>query len=104
MIAPIHEKSEIGENQWIKIAEAGPEDWANWSPDGKTLYFTSNRDEHSCLWAQKIDPVSHRPIGEAFAALHLHGNQNYQTLGWSTASGRVVMVLNGDSGNVWLSR
>lgn len=102
MIAPIHEKSEIAENQWIKIAEAGPEDWANWSPDGKTLYFTSNRDEHSCLWAQKIDPVSHRPIGEAFAALHLHGNQNYQTLGWSAAGGRVVMVLNGDSGNVWL--
>ena len=25
---------------WLTIAEADPDGYANWSPDGKTLYFT----------------------------------------------------------------
>jgi len=31
----------ISESAWVHIVGVGPEDWANWSPDGKTLYFTS---------------------------------------------------------------
>jgi hypothetical protein len=34
----------VPESAWITIAEAGADDWANWSPDGKTMYFTSRRD------------------------------------------------------------
>jgi Tol biopolymer transport system component len=102
MIAPVRAKFEVPESQWIDIAEAGPEDWANWSPDGRTIYFTSPRDGHFCLWAQRIDPVSRRPAGKAFPALHLHGNANYQQGGWSAAGDRIAMVLTADSGNVWL--
>jgi len=57
-IAPIDGPKPVPESAWITIAEAGAEDWANWSPDGKTLYFTSAKDGHSCLWGQRMEPFS----------------------------------------------
>ena len=101
-IAPVDGPKPVPESAWITIAEAGAEDWANWSPDGKTLYFTSSRDGHSCLWGQRIDARSHRPVGEAFAVQHLHGRVSYRRLGWSAAGGRIGLVLEEDTGNVWM--
>ncbi len=102
MAASISGARPVPESHWIQIADAGPEDWANWSPDGRTLYFTSARDGHSCLWGQRLDPASRQPAGDAFAAFHLHGSAKYQQGGWSAAGDRIVMVLTTDSGNVWL--
>ena len=42
------------QSAWIYLAEVGPNDSSNWSPDGKTLYFTSPRDGHRCLWGQRM--------------------------------------------------
>ncbi len=100
-IAPLDAKP-VPESAWIKIAEEAPEDWANWSPDGKTLYYTSARDGHSCLWAQRIDPGSHRPVGEAFAVQHFHGRASYQQGGWSAAGGRIAVVLVDGTNNIWM--
>lgn len=102
LIAPLYGPKPIPESAWIPIAEEGPEDWANWSPDAKTLYFTSARDGHSCIWAQRIDPISHRPVGPAFGAQHLHGRATYQQEGWSAAGGRIAMVLAENTGNIWM--
>jgi Tol biopolymer transport system component len=78
MIAPADGPKPIPESAWIQIAEERDEDWGNWSPDGNTLYFTSARDGHTCLWAQRLDADSHRPVGEAFAVQHFHGRALYQ--------------------------
>ena len=101
-IAPIHGPKPIPESAWITIAPAQAQDWANWSPDGKTLYFTSRRDGHFCLWGQRLDASSHRPAGEAFALQHLHGRVSYQQGGWSAAGGRVGLVLVEHTGNIWM--
>jgi len=106
MIAPvnrIHDGLEpVPETAWIKIAEEGAEDRSNWSSDGKTLYFTSARDGHYCLWGQKIDVGSRRPVGEAFAIEHLHGRGSFEREGWSAAGGRIAMVLNEGTGSIWM--
>ncbi len=102
MIAPVDGPKPVPESAWIKIAEEGAEDWANWSPDGKMLYFTSARDGHTCLWGQRIAADSHRPEGEAFAVQHLHGRASYQQGGWSAASGRIAMVLDEGTGSIWM--
>jgi Tol biopolymer transport system component len=101
-IAPFEGPRPIPETAWITIADAWIEDWANWSPDGTMLYFPSGRDGHRCLWGQRIDPVSHRPVGEAFAAWHFHGRTFYQQDGWSAAGGRIAIVLRENSGNIWM--
>ena len=91
----------IPEGAWVHIADVGPEDWGEWSPDGKTLYFTSMKDGHHCLWGQRIDTSSH-PLGEPFALLHLHGRVSYRDGGWSAAGGKIAMVFSEDTGNIWM--
>jgi Tol biopolymer transport system component len=100
-IAPADGPKPVPESAWITIAEEGPEDWANWSPDGKTLYFTSARDGHYCLWGRRIDADSHQPVGEAFAAEHLHGRLSYQQGGWSATGDRIGFGLTEQTGNIW---
>jgi Tol biopolymer transport system component len=100
-IAPVDGPKPVPESAWITIAEEGPEDFANWSPDGKTLYFTSARDGRYCLWGQRIDPTSHQPVGDAFAAEHRHGRLSYQQGGWSVSSGGIALGLTEQTGNIW---
>ena len=102
VIAPMKGAESIREAVWIRITEAGLEDWANWSPDGNTLYFTSSRDGHTCLWAQRLDPETHKPAGQAFGVQHLHARLSYQQGGWSAAGERIAMVLREDTGNIWM--
>ena len=101
-IAPIDGPKPVPESAWITIAEADAADWANWSPDGKTLYFTSGRDGYACVWGQRIEAVSHRPAGPAFAVQHFHGRLSYQHIGWSAAGRRIAMVLTESTGNIWM--
>jgi Tol biopolymer transport system component/DNA-binding winged helix-turn-helix (wHTH) protein len=102
-IAPLDGSKPVPESAWIYIAETGPTSTSDWSPDGRTLYFTSPGDGHECLWGQRIDAVSHRPLGEPFAVLHLHGHVFFRPVaGWSAAGERIVMVLNEEPGNIWM--
>jgi serine/threonine protein kinase len=101
-IAPVDGPKPIPESAWITIAETGSVDWASWSPDGKTLYFPSEKDGHNCLWGQRINAATHRPAGEAFAVQHFHGRVYYRQGGWSAASGRIAMVLTEDTGSIWM--
>ena len=96
VVAPADGPKPIPESAWLTIAEVEPDDYANWSPDGKTLYFTSGRDGYSCLWGQRIDASSRRPVGEAFAVHHLHGRLSFDHGGWSAAAGRIAIPLGRD--------
>jgi len=50
---------------WITVAAANTEnDKPRWSPDGRTLYFTSLRDGFRCIWAQGLNPITKIPSGE----------------------------------------
>jgi len=101
-IAPVDGAKPVLESAWITITQSEAQDWANWSPDGKTLYFTSRRDGHSCLWGQRLEAGSHRPVGEPFPVQHFHGRLSYRALGWSAAGARIGFVLAEDTGNIWM--
>ena len=102
MIAPLDGSKAIPQSAWIKIGEEAPDDSADWSPDGKTLYYTSARDGHTCLWGQRLDAVSHRPVGESFAVQHFHGRVSYQQGGWSAGGGRIAVGLADSRENIWI--
>jgi Tol biopolymer transport system component len=101
-IARVDGPKPIPESAWITIAPSEAQDWANWSPDGKSLYFTSSRDGHRCLWGQRLDATSHRPLGDPFLVQHLHGRLSYQNDGWSAGGGRIGLVLDEVVGNIWM--
>jgi Tol biopolymer transport system component len=106
MIAPLDGPKPVPEAAWIRIADVTGGDWANWSADGSTLYFTSGRDGHNCFWGQRLDVESRMPVNEPFPVLHLHGRLYYEPganwAGWSVRRGQIAMALGEDTGNIWM--
>ena len=102
VVAPTDGSRPVPHGAWLTIADVGPDDYANWSPDGKTLYFTSGRDGYACLWGQRIDGDSRRPVGEVFAVQHFHGRMSFDHGGWSAAAGQIAIPLVQKTGNVWM--
>jgi eukaryotic-like serine/threonine-protein kinase len=100
-IAPLNGAQPIPENTWITIADVALDDYADWSPDGKTLYFSSPKDGNSCLWAQHIDPTTGRPVGKEFVVQHFHGRITFGHAGWMAAGGQIGFALVDITSNVW---
>ncbi len=81
-----------------------------WSPDGNLLYYISNRDGRSCVWAQRLDPVTKKPRGEAFAVLHLHRAApalrstpgEFRTI--AVGANRLFLPIADVKGNIWTAK
>ena len=79
-----------------------------WSPNGRFLYYLSERDGCCCLYAQRLDPVSKRPVGGAIGVYHAHQARfrlNFPpgngTLG--IASDKIVFQVSNMTGNIYLA-
>jgi Tol biopolymer transport system component len=54
--------------EWRPVTEGRwYDDKPHWAPDGKTLYFTSDRYGALNVWARRFDPSAGQPAGEPFA-------------------------------------
>jgi eukaryotic-like serine/threonine-protein kinase len=108
-VVPANSPAPLKTDQWIRVTSGTtPDDKPRWSPDGNLMYFISGRDGFKCLWAQKLDPATKKPLGAAFAVHHMHGIRasmaeipaHYAAI--SVGQGKVVMPLADLKGNVWL--
>ena len=80
-----------------------------WSPDGTLLYFSSDRDGFRCIWAQRLDRDTKRPVGSAFAMYHFHSARrslmNADILKWelAVAPDKLVFHLGEITSNIWMT-
>jgi hypothetical protein len=74
-----------------------------WAPDGRLVYFQSNRDGFGCLWAQHIDGTTKRVIGAPFVAQHFHGASRTLEDFSSPARNKIILTLVESTANIWLT-
>ena len=81
------------------------------SPDSSRLYFQSNRDGFVCVWSQRLDPKTKRPIGALQAVRHFHGalgsmismsRGTVRLLHLSLAADRLILNLDELRSDLWL--
>jgi len=109
-IVPLRDGVAAEEREWVKITDGKPLDMLpNWSPDGNLLYFLSDRDGFRCVWAQRLEPASKKPLGSAFAVYHSHDrrrsieNVSYEYIGLSLSRDQLVFPMCELTGNIWIT-
>jgi Tol biopolymer transport system component len=104
-IAHIDGNKVAAQQEWIPIADPlwNGRNW--WSPDGRSLYFLSLRDGFWCIWVQRLDGATKKPIGEPHALMHLHGQQrfNHNFMGYGLAPDKLYVTFFQVRSNVWIA-
>ncbi len=113
-VAPFDRARPIPETDWIAIGSPEPDVRpVGWSPSGRMLYLFSSRDGFRCLYAQRIDAGSGRPLGDATLVRHLHnvrvaggGGASVISTGAGNAVGRQQIIFDfpDQTVNVWSMR
>ncbi|HYK34454.1 winged helix-turn-helix domain-containing protein [Alloacidobacterium sp.] len=93
---------------WTRITDSKQwDDKPRWSPDGKTIYYLSERKGYFNLWGIRFDPVKGRPQGEpfqvtSFASPTLMVPRQIPPVDISITADRLVLPLAQTSGNIWI--
>ena len=106
MIAPVRNGVAARESEWVSVTDGkNADDKPQLSPDGNTLYFTSERDGHLCIWAQHLDRITKRPIGAPFVVQHFHNAQwsRFHTELW-VASDKIVTSFRDNHSDIWMMK
>jgi Tol biopolymer transport system component len=95
-------------SDWVVVSDEDSVAEENaWSPDGRLLYYVSERDGSRCLWVRPFDPRTGRPAGPPSAFLHLHGSRRAMISTTSSAArlafGRDELIFSMElqRGNIW---
>jgi Tol biopolymer transport system component len=97
-----------GGGPWIRITDGKQwDDKPRWSPDGKIIYYLSERRGFYNVWGIHFDPVKGMPQGEPFQVTSLETPslmipKEIARVGFSFANGRLVLPLAQASGNIWI--
>lgn len=106
------ETSQIPEGEWKPLTGGASVDEREpfWSPDGRFLYFLSERDGFRCVWTVRFDPASSKAIGEPFPAHHLHQYRHslldfgdVADIGLSLAGKTMLLAVREIQSNIWLA-
>ena len=108
-VAPLREEP-IAEQEWVLVLEdLSYLDSPRWSARGNVLYFFSERDGNTCIWAQRFDSSTGKPVGQAYALYHEHQARYGLNMprGWgSIAAGPDMLIfpLGEILGNIWMTK
>ena len=103
---------EIPQSDWIAVTDGAHLDRnAAWNDRGDTLYFLSERCGFRCIWAQRLDGKTKRPVGSPWTVRHFHSARqglsaigDVGAIGLGYAGGYLYFTLADQSGDIWLGK
>jgi serine/threonine protein kinase len=80
-----------------------------WAADGDLLYYFSDRDGHTCIWAQRLDPKTKQPQGAPYALYHLHRTETSaailgKAMFLAAARDRLILPVWTVTSNLWTAK
>ncbi|HET8550066.1 MAG TPA: hypothetical protein VFL57_18780, partial [Bryobacteraceae bacterium] len=110
-LAPFSPDHEIDQSQWTVFLEGSNlQRQPFWSANGQIIYFLSERDAFRCVWGQRINRETRKPIGDAFAVRHFHQFRNnlldfgdVANIGLSVAGNTMFIAIREIQSNIWLA-
>jgi serine/threonine protein kinase len=109
-LTPVENFVPARRDRWIQLTSGEyRDDKPQLSPDGNTMYFTSNRDGFICVWGLRLDPKTKRPVGAPFAIQHFHGSQRVHPgvsrsvdMELNVAKDKIVTNLDEVHSDIWM--
>jgi hypothetical protein len=95
---------------WIPLTPTDDhyfEDKPRWAPDGRTVYFLSNRTGFWNVWGQRFDPHAGRAVGEPFQVSFFDSSdrmvrRDVSNLQIAITDDRLILPVTHTSGAVWV--
>ena len=93
---------------WTAITDG---DWYDdkprWAPDGRTIYFISNRDGRPEVWGRRFDQASGQPAGSPFRVTNFQGSRQalspyLSQMDMVVTAQRIFLPIYEASGQVWV--
>ena len=94
--------------EWIKLTEGRYwDDKPRWSPDGKAIYFVSNRTGFFNVWRVRFDPASGKPLDQPTRVTDFESTTqmiipNIIQLEMALTSNRIILPMMETSGSIWV--
>jgi len=95
--------------EWTRVTTEGKyfDGKARWSPDGKTIYFISNRGGFMNVWGAPFDPKTGKPAGEPFRVTSFENPgrmilPDTGSLDLTLSADRLILPMMEASANIWI--
>lgn len=94
--------------EWQQITEGKYfDDKPRWAPDGRTLYFVSNRTGFLNVWGIRFDPEKGKAIGEPFRVTSFESPgqmilTDVRSMEMALSANRLILPVMEVSGGIWM--
>lgn len=113
LVVPNAPGRRLRDDEWVSMSEGQTSDREPaWSPDGRRLFFISDRDGFRCIWARDFDPETGRAIGTAVPIAHFHHTGELlrgpmpapSSIGLTATADALLFTVARSTGNLWWQR